>query len=358
VDLTAHIYDALTDEDAFQALPDRLAAAVGARSATLQVFDTRGGFQEMTFNHFTREMFEFYVAEAMFNHDIWRLPPRRNAMDRFVLITEQVPVQSLTRSTFYNEFLRPFGDDTAQCVGGVFRLPTGTVSIGMHRAAGDRPFEVGDLRILDPLAPHLKRLYEVRGALARADQRLKLTEGVLDAQTNAVFVVDEAARPLYLNRRAQEMLDEDNGLQLTPEGLRALDARTSKKLGEACAAACARVRAAGGVLATPRRTGPPLRVVVTPWVFGDRTRALVVVHDPARQDRLLGAKLVALYGLTASEAATAIGLARGLSPSAVADQRSVALPTIRSQIRQILAKLDARSIPELVALVAAMPAEG
>ncbi len=359
MDLRDHIYDAIADDEAFQALPAKLAAAVGARSATLQVFDAGGAFQEMTFNHFTQEMFAFYVAEAMFDHDLWRAPvQRRHGTDRFTLITERIPVEFWKRTIFYNEFLQKFGDDSGQCIGGCFQLPMGAVYVGVHRPAGAKSFDDSDLRIIDPLGPHLKRLYEVRGALARADRQLRLTEGVLDAQANAIFVVDMAGRPLFLNKRAEQLLKEDDVLRLTAEGLRARDAQTSQALAEAFASACRRTSVAGGALATPRRSGAPLRIVVTPWVFGGATRALVVVHDPARQDRLLLAKLTALYGLTTSEAATAVRLARGLTPAAAAEDRGVSVTTIRTQIRHILAKLDAHGIPELVALVATIPADG
>lgn len=76
MDFRDEIYEALTDEEAFQALPAKLAAAVGARSATFQVFEADGAFREMAFNHFTPEMFDFYVSQQMYHHDMWRLSGR------------------------------------------------------------------------------------------------------------------------------------------------------------------------------------------------------------------------------------------------------------------------------------------
>lgn len=267
-------------------------------------------------------------------------------------------MERLQRSIFYNEFLQPFGDDSVHCVGGSLQPPGGSVAIGFHRPLHAEAFDEGQIRILNPLVSHLTRLFEVRAALSTASRRLQLTEAALDSNANAIFVVDAAGKPLLMNRQAQALLMNDEVLRLTAAGLRARDEPTSQELVTAFTMACGRTQAAGGVLAAPRRAGPPLRIVVTPWVFGGVTRALVVVHDPARHDELLLAKLRALYGLTAGEATTAVNLSRGLSPAEAAHDRNLALPTIRSQIRQVLAKMEARGIPELVSLVATMPAEG
>lgn len=359
MDLRDDIYDALTDDDAFQALSAKLAAAVGARSATLQVFDSNGAFQEMTYSHFTPEMLDFYVAHEMYSHDIWRFPTeRRDAKDRFILVTEKVSVERLERSIFFNEFLKPFGDDSTHCVGGSFRFPGGTVAVGFHRPIRGAAFDMNDLRTLDPLSGHLRRLFEVRGALSSANRRLRLAEAALDSNVNAIFVVDAAGRPVFMNRQSCALLANDDVLHLMPAGLRAHDGRLSEKLVAAFASACGRAQVAGGVLAATPRVGPPLRIVVTPWVFEGQTHALVVVHDPARADGLMSAKLRALYGLTTGEAATAISLARGLVPAAVARDRGVSLATVRTQIRQILSKMDAKGIPELVGLVVTIPANG
>jgi DNA-binding CsgD family transcriptional regulator len=359
VDLRDDIYDALADEEAFKALPAKLANAVSARSATLQVFDRSGAFQEMTFSHFTPAMFDFYVAHEMYHHDIWRFPTEhRAANDRFILVTESVPVDVLTRSIFYNEFLKPFGDDTVHCIGGSFQFPNGSVAIGFHRPYTGTAFDEDDVRSLNSLSGHLKRLFEVRGALSSAAHQLRLTEAALDSSANAVFVVDQAGQPLLINRKSHGLLAENDVLRLTSAGLRARDPLTNQKLVAAFASACGRTHAVGGVLAAPGRAGPPLRIVVTPLVFGGRTRALVVIHDPALRDGLLHAKLRALYDLTPSEAATAVRLARGLAPAEVALDRDVSVPTVRTQIRQVLGKMNAKGIPELVALVVTIPAEG
>jgi DNA-binding CsgD family transcriptional regulator len=101
--------------------------------------------------------------------------------------------------------------------------------------------------------------------------------------------------------------------------------------------------------------GPALRAIVSPLSAGAGTHALVVINDPAAMDPGRVADLRAFYGLSHGEAETAVALARGLAPADVAASRGVALATVRTQIRLALRKMEARGIPELVALVASVP---
>ena len=75
--------------------------------------------------------------------------------------------------------------------------------------------------------------------------------------------------------------------------------------------------------------------------------AVVDVHiDPSMTGRLS-----AVYGLSEAEADVAIRLARGETPEAIARARRAKLPTVRTQIRHILAKLDVANTTEAVRLL-------
>ena len=114
------IYESLTDDDGFAALPGKLAALVDGRSCTLQTFSSDGELQVLTFNYYTSEMRAFYIAETLYNCDPWReplaLPERRNKAG---LSNHYISGDAYLRSEFYNRFYRPFGDDTGHCLGTV-----------------------------------------------------------------------------------------------------------------------------------------------------------------------------------------------------------------------------------------------
>jgi pimeloyl-ACP methyl ester carboxylesterase/DNA-binding CsgD family transcriptional regulator len=62
------------------------------------------------------------------------------------------------------------------------------------------------------------------------------------------------------------------------------------------------------------------------------------------------------FGLTQAEADVAVQLAQGLSPDAIARLRDVSIHTVRTQIKQVLAKTDSSSIPVLVKHLCGMSA--
>jgi DNA-binding NarL/FixJ family response regulator len=64
-----------------------------------------------------------------------------------------------------------------------------------------------------------------------------------------------------------------------------------------------------------------------------------------------GEVLQALYGVTPAEAALAVALAGGQSAEEIARERDVRLTTVRTQIRQLLAKTDAKNLRDLVRLL-------
>jgi DNA-binding CsgD family transcriptional regulator len=84
----------------------------------------------------------------------------------------------------------------------------------------------------------------------------------------------------------------------------------------------------------------------------------VVVRD-AERPQLLADRLVALFGLTPTEAAIAVELSAGLSTDEIAPRLQIAVGTVRWHLKRILAKTGSSRQAELVALllrsVAAMP---
>ncbi|HEX7886390.1 MAG TPA: hypothetical protein VF474_10475 [Phenylobacterium sp.] len=350
------IYEALADDQAFAALPSRIAAQVGGRSCALMTYAPDGALQSLTFNYFTPEMIDFYWATQMYRHDPWyQAAAQPRALNRAAAMGEAVTPDAYLKSKFYNGFIRPFGDDTFHCVAGMVTFAGGSGGLGLHRAMGDRVFTEGDGARVQALIPHLRLLFQVRTALAKAEQRLQLAEAAMNAQQQAVFVTDETGRPLQMNRRAETLARAGAGVRLTRQGLRASDPATDARLADAISEAGKGTRR-GAALTLPRPSGgPPLRAVVAPLTISERTRVLVLVDDPADHDEDLSDKLARVYGLTVAEAATVAALVADRTPQEAAAQRGVSLPTVRTQIQQALAKTGARGLSELVRLAASLP---
>jgi DNA-binding CsgD family transcriptional regulator len=106
----------------------------------------------------------------------------------------------------------------------------------------------------------------------------------------------------------------------------------------------------------------PLPVLVAPlrgqWTLlaERRAAAAVFVTDPERCATVAGRQLVELFGLTPAEAQLAVALLAGKRLGRIAADRGVQLPTVRNQLRAVLAKTGMGRQAELVRLLATLPA--
>lgn len=85
--------------------------------------------------------------------------------------------------------------------------------------------------------------------------------------------------------------------------------------------------------------------------FGARPTVLATLFDTARVRPLDPFALVSMFGLTPTEAKVAALLADGLTAPEIARANRSKEPTVRTQIRKILAKLRARRIADAVRLL-------
>jgi DNA-binding NarL/FixJ family response regulator len=83
--------------------------------------------------------------------------------------------------------------------------------------------------------------------------------------------------------------------------------------------------------------------------------ALVLLKDTARE-QIPADLLKAVYGLTPAEASLAMALTRGDGPGEIATKRHVRLTTVRTQIRQILGKTEAKNLRDLVRVLTSVGA--
>jgi DNA-binding CsgD family transcriptional regulator len=84
--------------------------------------------------------------------------------------------------------------------------------------------------------------------------------------------------------------------------------------------------------------------------------ALILITDLERQPEVLGRRLVDLFGLTPAEACLATALAGGKRLEDVAAERGVRMPTVRTQMRRVLAKTGTDRQSDLMRLLAGLPA--
>ncbi|HEX6442670.1 MAG TPA: hypothetical protein VF007_10820, partial [Stellaceae bacterium] len=180
-----------------------------------------------------------------------------------------------------------------------------------------RVFSAENLRCMRAIVPHLDRALRMQMRLSAADLHATMVSGALDYLTLGVVFVNRSARPLWLNRRAQEILKRSNGLRLSSGGLAANSTSDTHSLRELIAAAVS--QAAHGLLPIDRGCDSrPLLLVAVPLKpngFSDDTDDIacgaVFISDPDWIDDPSVDSLQRAFDLTYREAQTAIAVAHG-----------------------------------------------
>ena len=191
------IYEALTNDDALQQLPSKIADVMGARSAVLQFADGKGQANVFACSHFSESQVRDYQRNFV-QHDLWAnavcsLP---RYQDRAVILAELVPNNVYERSVFYNEFFRLHHDDTFHCLGSSISLTHGFGLIGIHRGKLQSEFEPKEESILNDALPHLRRLFSVRSAFIRAQAEAMMARSALDQFSTIALAIDRSGKVL------------------------------------------------------------------------------------------------------------------------------------------------------------------
>jgi len=208
------------------------------------------------------------------------------------------------------------------------------------------------------IAPHVRAA--VRSRMAFEDGGAAIVSGALDAVGVAAFVCDRAGVVRALTPSAEALVGSERGLQLRLGRLQALDPAGARALNDAVGAAAVGQTRPGPPLhrTVVLRCGPDdlsplvLDVVALPrreYEFGFAPRVLVVARGRKKSDAQTVVVLRAAYDLTAAEAEVALQLCTGQSPTAIAAARSVAVGTVRLQIKAVMAKVGVSRQAELVA---------
>jgi DNA-binding CsgD family transcriptional regulator len=207
------------------------------------------------------------------------------------------------------------------------------------------------------LAPHLDRALRTQMRLNSAELRADMVSGALDCLTFGVVLVDRSGLPLWLNSRAQEVIDRSSALRFSPAGLAGpcpSDTRSLRELIKgAVSARTQRLLAIsrGDDLRPLLVIAIPLKPIGIPDASNQCTCGVVFISDPDLTNNPTAESLQRAFDLTYREAQTAIAIAQGHGLQAAADMMGVARTTVRSQLQQAFAKTGTRHQAELAALV-------
>ena len=361
LDLVGRVYDAALDPNSWCGVATTLAETFGSTSAAIQLRHVPTGSIELlamtqNYNSGSLGAYQSYYGQR----DLWLQAAAKLGGPHVVLGQEIVNESEFARSEIYNDWCREVGD-IFHIVGAVYPVGGAEIfGIGIHRPRGGPSFVAEDKTHVAQFLPHLQRALQIRQRLADPGIERSAALDALERSGTATLVVTRDSRLLYANPLAERLLRAKDGIRVAGGqigvGQRAAAERLTALVRAAADAAAGRGTASGGTLAIARPDRLPLTLLVAPFrparegLGAPLPAAVLFVRDPEAASPT-ALSLQGLFGLTAAEAAVAVALAQGRAAEDLAGRLGVSLNTVRTHIKNVLAKTGTSRQAQLVALI-------
>ena len=282
---------------------------------------------------------------------------------------EHLKLAELERTEFCNDYLLP--QDTIHQIGCLVTERDASWSgLTCLRPRKKGPFGSAEVKLVGLLLPHLKRAMQFHLKVAELEGQNRVSLSAMDSLPIGILLLDRVGRVVTLNKTAQRVLDQNDGLTASREGLLTASARQTRILQSTVAAAALTAAGhglwAGGALGILRPSGKrPYLLLAMPappdaFPYQSRRPATVVfVSDP---DEILQtaaevfASIGRLFGLTPAESKVASLLTDGKSVEEISDLLLVTHNTTRAHLKRIFSKTGTRRQGELIRLFLSSPA--
>lgn len=295
-----------------------------------------------------------------------------------VIGEDMVPREKLIESKIYREFFsqRPH---MGQMLGGIIFGLDSTNSMpatcALMRGLDTPTLSEVDRNKMRLILPHISRALGVMQRLRSAELTSATTLGALDRLSAGVLLLDANGAVAFVNRSAQRMLDDGDGLRLRKlthsachGDLVAENAAASKAIGDAISAALSRdpfdTPHFSSCVSVPRISGVASYTLQFSALGehgefggdGGAYAAIVFIADGAQEVHVDPALLQSSYGLTTAEARVAVTLLESGSVQEVAEKLGTSPHTVSSQVKQIYAKLGVDTRTRFVKLLLGLAA--
>jgi len=267
------------------------------------------------------------------------------------------PVEELTRTEIYNDFMRPY--DVKHAMFGVVANDCESLSsISLFRDPARGEFQQPQLEILRLLVPHVQRAFTIHFSLADVSARCAGFENAIDMLRFGVILIGVNNKILHVNKYAQRCLGGESGLRLRKGNLvtskECEQERLTALITESVRTARREACGAGGTMLISRISGRSLSITVAPLRtvgWPEEPAAVVFISDPDEQTELPRDLLRRHYGLSPSESRLALELIPGHSLKEAAAKLHISLNTAKTQLKSVFEKTQVKRQGELINLL-------
>jgi len=235
-------------------------------------------------------------------------------------------------------------------------------SIGVYRGQEQLAFDQSNLRRLDLLLPHLRRVGDTYIRLLNAESKFSQAEALLQNMNLAVLFTDKVGEVVFANKAAKKILDKQDGLRVRNNRLIHKSHHTTAEMMENIKK-IAIADMTGQKVETHFQSIPriqddlPLQATYSSLSmeneidfnsFTGKGYVAIYLTDPLQKYESNIEELQRVFGLTETEATVLSHIAVGYSIKEAAKLMDRAEETIRSHSKTLLSKMNANKQSDLV----------
>jgi DNA-binding CsgD family transcriptional regulator len=363
------IYDAAADPTLWPLFLTRFADAMGGTVTLLHGQDLAADQGAISAAIRMDPAYQRHFKEYYSNINVFMTRRKHLIMSPGQVVTGPMlaPDAEVLESEYYNDFMRP---QNVLHLLGVIALSEGswTCNVSTLRPRRMTPWSEEERAFAQSLVPHLQRGLQLHRRLTALEVERRSAADAMDHLTIGLILLDADGHPILVNRSAQVILDQRDGMSLSPDGVRAarhdVTVQLRALISAASQAGSGHGLGAGGALSLPRASGKrALSVLITPlsvghYVRGRRMASVAVfVSDPEKAVETPPESLRRLYGLTPAEARLACRLLAGETLHEAQDELGITMNTARTHLKRIFSKTGAQRQSELIQTLLRSPAQ-
>lgn len=267
------------------------------------------------------------------------------------------PRDRFERSEFFRQFLAPQAIAVSIC-GLLCKFDDRVVLFEIHFP--DSPAK-SETRLVRMLMPHLQRSIRINRQILQLRNRIDAANEALNRLPIGVIFLDSAGKPVLINREAEKLVLEDNGLMIGDNRFSLADRQEAGMLNQLIAEAeQSPVRKGGSLITSHSDPASSLNILVVPVNVSsdlnlgvdEGSAAIALFISRTDQQFVLPVDILKrLFGLTNAEAMVAAELANGNSTGEIARLMSLSKNTIRNHLKSCFVKTGVSRQAELVKLI-------
>ncbi|HXH65216.1 MAG TPA: hypothetical protein VNH42_06905 [Mariprofundaceae bacterium] len=247
--------------------------------------------------------------------------------------------------------------------GFVFKVGSRIVHIAML-CGRQQPGRLRFVETLPLLMPHLQRAFLITKRMTELKYRTASLEQTMNCLSSGVIMLDGNGAPVYMNRRAREIVSRMEGLHIVSGQLVGPTVQHTQRLRHMVGVAVEHGKRGGRqieAMAIPScneesinlaLVAVPLHVDMQAMASDDTTiHAALLIASPAFVSDLKPEVLQLLANLTGAEARLALGLAAGQTLGQYCKQSGIQIGTARGYLKQAFRKTGTNRQSELVSLL-------